>query len=296
MASWIRLDGDFFTNDEIVDVTVTVRYAMIAVLSYVKDYGSRGAVKASAKQIAMTKAISEDSVLAALKNGLFSVMGKSIQVLNWKEFQIDPTNAERQAKHRERNSDICDSRDVTVVTPTLRYVTGRDVTPTKNTYVSSEPPVGGVEADNNGDKTLLEFTTVGKEKTWALKESKQKQYQELYPNLDVPQEMRKARQWCIDNPGKRKTPRGMTAFLGRWLRTETDRPRPPAPYEPKPKRDLVAETKAYVAERERKKNVDRGIFDTNAERVLSQLNPTNAADSGGDGKAVESLELDRDGF
>ena len=86
----------------------------------------------------------------------------------------------------------------------------------KKEYFCSEPENTGVRAADDGDK-ILEFPTVGKEKTWSLKESKQKQYQELYPNLDVPQEIRKARQWCIDNPGRRKTNRGMTAFLGRWL-------------------------------------------------------------------------------
>ena len=30
-------------------------------------------------------------------------------------------------------------------------------------------------------------------------------------------ELRAARQWCIDNDERRKTPRGMPAFLSRWL-------------------------------------------------------------------------------
>jgi hypothetical protein len=54
-------------------------------------------------------------------------------------------------------------------------------------------------------------------KPWYLPEGKLSEYQETYPCLDVAAELRKARQWCIDNPARRKTARGMPAFLNRWL-------------------------------------------------------------------------------
>lgn len=38
-----------------------------------------------------------------------------------------------------------------------------------------------------------------------------------YPHLDVLDQLRRARQWCIDNPERRKTPKGMRRFLGTWL-------------------------------------------------------------------------------
>ncbi len=58
------------------------------------------------------------------------------------------------------------------------------------------------------------------------------EYAETYPGIDAAAECRKARQWCIDNPAKRKTAKGMTAFLNRWMqkaqndsaRTNGDRP------------------------------------------------------------------------
>lgn len=36
---------------------------------------------------------------------------------------------------------------------------------------------------------------------------------------DVPRTLAQIRIWCLDNPSKRKTKRGIRAFLGRWIRT-----------------------------------------------------------------------------
>jgi hypothetical protein len=72
----------------------------------------------------------------------------------------------------------------------------------------------------------MEFPTVGKgSKTWGLTSAKLAEYQEAFPGVDVEAECRKARQWCIDNSTKRKTAKGMPAFLGRWLAKVQDGPR-----------------------------------------------------------------------
>lgn len=42
---------------------------------------------------------------------------------------------------------------------------------------------------------------------------------------DVPRTLEDIRIWCYDNPQKRKTKRGLRAFLGRWIRKScTKRP------------------------------------------------------------------------
>jgi hypothetical protein len=46
------------------------------------------------------------------------------------------------------------------------------------------------------------------------------EYQETYPALDIRQKLRSMRQWCIDNPTKRKTRRGIRKFIGGWLERE----------------------------------------------------------------------------
>lgn len=66
---------------------------------------------------------------------------------------------------------------------------------------------------------VLWFPVVGDPEAleWALREAKLAQYQDTFRGMDVLAECKKARQWCLDNPGRRKTPDGMTRFLGTWL-------------------------------------------------------------------------------
>lgn len=46
---------------------------------------------------------------------------------------------------------------------------------------------------------------------------KYNEYRAAYEGIDIDQEFKKMRQWCIDNGAKRKTERGMPAFMNRWL-------------------------------------------------------------------------------
>lgn len=48
-------------------------------------------------------------------------------------------------------------------------------------------------------------------------------WSELYPAVDVPQELRKMRGWCDANPSKRKTKRGILRFINNWLSGEQDK-------------------------------------------------------------------------
>ncbi len=49
------------------------------------------------------------------------------------------------------------------------------------------------------------------------------QWRELYPAVDVMQQLRMMRGWALANPRKRKTKRGVLAFITRWLAKEQDR-------------------------------------------------------------------------
>jgi len=73
---------------------------------------------------------------------------------------------------------------------------------------------------------VLEFPcTGGVGARWGLTEAKLDEYRTSFPGLDVLGELRKARQWLLDNPTRQKTLRGVPAFLGRWLAREVDSPR-----------------------------------------------------------------------
>ena len=43
------------------------------------------------------------------------------------------------------------------------------------------------------------------------------EYVSLYPDIDVEQELRNMRGWCLANPTRRKTKKGVRAFINSWL-------------------------------------------------------------------------------
>lgn len=60
-------------------------------------------------------------------------------------------------------------------------------------------------------------TKAGGETEWGLPEAKVAEWKECFPGLDILAECRLALQWTRDNPGRRKTARGMPRFLLNWL-------------------------------------------------------------------------------
>lgn len=65
---------------------------------------------------------------------------------------------------------------------------------------------------------------VGKRsKEFAITESMCAAWTQAYPGVDVLREVKRAVQWAIDNPKKRKTHSGARSFLGRWLARVQDR-------------------------------------------------------------------------
>ena len=49
------------------------------------------------------------------------------------------------------------------------------------------------------------------------------QMQSLYPAVNVLQEMREMKAWCINNPDRRKTRKGIKKFVNNWLSKEQDK-------------------------------------------------------------------------
>ena len=58
---------------------------------------------------------------------------------------------------------------------------------------------------------------------WRPTEELFAEYVRLYPNVDVKQQFNEMRSWCLSNPKKKKTKRGITRFVNSWLGREQDR-------------------------------------------------------------------------
>lgn len=69
------------------------------------------------------------------------------------------------------------------------------------------------------------------------------EWSELYPAVDVMQELRKMAGWLDANPSKRKTKRGILRFVNGWLAREQDKGRTPTQNQQKNKEAEKASTK-----------------------------------------------------
>ena len=70
---------------------------------------------------------------------------------------------------------------------------------------------------------VMEFATVGHQKTWTLTEAQVLEWQDAFPGLDVFDEARRAKAWLSADSGRRKTAKGMARFLVGWLGRSADR-------------------------------------------------------------------------
>ena len=87
--------------------------------------------------------------------------------------------------------------------------------------VLRKPKRGTKETINPITKSIKQKEVYGfilnNNETWNLPEEKYQQYKHTYKQIDIEPELRKAGQWLIDNPTKRKTAKGMPRFLNSWL-------------------------------------------------------------------------------
>ena len=60
---------------------------------------------------------------------------------------------------------------------------------------------------------------------YGVTEKQCREWAELYPSVDVPQQLRNMRGWLLSNKERRKTKRGINRFITNWLSREQDRGR-----------------------------------------------------------------------
>lgn len=75
---------------------------------------------------------------------------------------------------------------------------------------------------------------------WPVTTEMVTEWSSLYPAVDVMQELRNMRGWCLAKPKNRKTPRGVRAFITTWLSKEQDRGPKPTARSGTPQRRLTA--------------------------------------------------------
>lgn len=86
-----------------------------------------------------------------------------------------------------------------------------DVSPKGDVLVSCAEPLIGLPLNDGTEHEVTEEDLA--------------EYAQLYPAVDVMQQLRNMRGWLMANPSRRKTKRGIKAFISTWLQKEQDHPR-----------------------------------------------------------------------
>ncbi|MFO1434582.1 MAG: hypothetical protein U1F76_31630 [Candidatus Competibacteraceae bacterium] len=82
----------------------------------------------------------------------------------------------------------------------------------------SEPAIASVP-----DPTIITIPLLGRDGEFAVTEAMVVEWQDAFPGVDVYRTLKRIRLWCLDNPARRKTRRGVRRFLTGWLAREQDR-------------------------------------------------------------------------
>ena len=81
------------------------------------------------------------------------------------------------------------------------------------------------DLENHFEPSVIQLTLNDKS-LYDVSKNDFDEYEELYPNVDIMQELRKMKGWLNANPTKRKTKRGIKRFINNWLSREQDKPKP----------------------------------------------------------------------
>ena len=88
--------------------------------------------------------------------------------------------------------------------------------------ISCSEPKKASEPNHETEPPIITLTLNTKEE-YPIFQKDLCEWQELYPAVDIIQELRKMKGWCKDNPQKRKTKNGIRRFIGSWLSREQDK-------------------------------------------------------------------------
>lgn len=139
-----------------------------------------------------------DKQAKARESAAASVSARRAKMNNENQPNGRTANAERQLSER--------STDVELPTPTP--------TPTPN-------KIDGLEPQSDSKLIFISIPLVDKTE-FSICQSQLQEWVQAYPAVDVEQQLRTMRQWCIANPTKKKTRRGINAFITRWLANKQD--------------------------------------------------------------------------
>ena len=138
------------------------------------------------------------------------------------------TSTKRVREHRERKALQCNA-DVTLMKQPCNVEKEKEIEKEKeedNTLLpgAETPPDPPKPPKQKKPSSPVVISIILNDKTeYGITEADVMAWKELYPAVDVMQELRKMKGWSEANPKKRKTKNGIKRFINSWLAGEQDK-------------------------------------------------------------------------
>lgn len=207
--------------------------------------------------------------------GMIEIVDNFLCLPSWEKYQsaeklegIRSKNAERQARYRERQRAKMAEAGVTPALPvTSRNAIDIDTDieieeEREEKTILPEAETAPVRQNSSAPPSPTVISILLNDKTeYPITQADVDGWKELYPAVDVLQELRKMKGWADANPTKRKTKAGIKRFINAWLAKEQDRYHgpdmgQPQPYQGAGRRNVPPSGVDRILEA-----IDRGDFD-----------------------------------
>ena len=153
-----------------------------------------------------------------------------ITVLNWDKYQSDEKQNEEQVKNKWKTNEeqMTNERQTSEEQVKNKWKTSGEPSyynkelkkernkELNNNIICSEPKKAS-------EPPVIELILNNKSLHPIYQEDVD-HWKELYPAVDIIQELRNMKGWCESNPTKRKTSRGINRFITSWLSNEQNKP------------------------------------------------------------------------
>lgn len=130
--------------------------------------------------------------------------GTLISVVNWDKYQLDDTESDTQVIRNRYASDTQVNTN-----KNIRIKEKKEISSKEDTKKESEPSVITMPLNDGSE--------------YPITQKQVDEWKGLYPAVDVMQELRNMRGWCLGNPSKRKTKSRVNRFINSWLSREQNR-------------------------------------------------------------------------
>lgn len=212
---WVRFEDNFTDHPKVGGLSDGAFRLWIHSITYSNRFGLDGKINKGSLRLVCGKMQARSSYVRCLIDaGLWHDRGEFWEIHDILEYQKSAAEiAEIQEKRAKagrkgglrkpkQKESVCLTPNPTQPNPTQPHI-----------HIQAKPP----DSKEPESSPVFKLILKGGGEFFNVTQQMLEEWKITYPDIDVSHEIRKACQWALDNPDKRKTARGARKYLGGWL-------------------------------------------------------------------------------